>query len=223
MTTSAQSTKQRRMEIDIDFLLAVYRSVLDDSSALYCSAPITSGRRFIRWVRERGNDIRDVEQAAADHGDEHRAQVIRPNLEHASAIVRTLRQLSPIPVIDPTVVPHVAVWTQEDWLRFWERVIAQFVVGAVFVDDWQFSYGCTHEFMYAHARAIPTFAEDGTFIDLASGRDLIEGAIADIHLVNGSTARLESAISNENPLLETAPMPAGSLDELLESFRLHAP
>jgi len=210
------------MEVDIDFLLAVYRSALDDSSALYCSAPITSGRRFIRWVRERSNDIRDIEHAAVEHADEHRAQVVEPNLEHASAVIRRLRQLSPIPVIDPTVVPHVPVWTQEDWLRFWERVIARFVIGVVFVNDWQFSYGCAHEFMYAHARGIAMFAEDGSAINFANGRGLVENAIAEIDLLGGATARLESAMGYENPLPVCPPADLESLDQLLDSYRQHA-
>lgn len=211
------------MEVDVNFLIAVYRSALDDSSALYCSAPITSGRRFICWVRERGNDIRDADHAATEHADEHHARVIAPNLEHASAIIQKLRRDSPIPVIDPTVVPHVPAWAQRDWLTFWEQVITRFVIGIVFVNDWQFSYGCAHEFMHAQANDIPTFAEDGSPLDLAGGRTLIEGAIEEIRSVGGSTARLESSIAvlpTSHKAHSSAPL---SLREFLDSCGPYAP
>lgn len=217
------SSPNRPVQVDVDFLIAVYRSAIDNSSALYCSAPITSGRRFVEWVRARGNDIRDVDHAASEHADEHRERVVKPNLEHASAVVRKLRELSPIPVIDPTVVPHVASWSQRDWLHFWERVISRFVVGLVLADDWQYSFGCAHEFGFAQANGIATFDEAGSVIALERGRGLIESAIADIRAVGGSTARLESALAIDVPVPACAsPRGRGSLADFLCAQRQDA-
>jgi hypothetical protein len=205
------------MSLDEKFLLAIYGSALCDSSALYCSAPITSGRRFLQWVQQRGNDIRDVDHAAVDHGDEHRSQVVDPNLAHAKAIVANLRRLSPIPVIDPTAVPHIAAWGQSEWLRFWEAVIARFAIAAIFVNDWQFSYGCAHEFMYATSIGLPAFSEHGAPIKVADGRALIAAAVREIRSFGGSTARLETVLRADGPQTLTASSELTSLRDLLEA------
>ena len=211
-----------RKGVDAKFLLSVYRSALADTSALYCSAPITSGRRFIQWVRHRGHDISDVDDAVVQYAGEHRAIVVAPNLAHAATVVRELRKRSPIPVIDPTGVPHISGWDQAAWLNFWESVIERFAIGVVLVNDWEFSYGCAHEFMFAHATGIPTFAEDGRFLDLAAGRALIEDAVAQISLAGGSVARFEKTLSANPPQQLRAKIEARSLKDLFDRCRQDA-
>ncbi len=34
----------------IDLMLEVYESVVDGTDVFYCSAPVTSGKRYINWL-----------------------------------------------------------------------------------------------------------------------------------------------------------------------------
>src|ERR1041385_6878443 len=65
-----------------DFLMQAYESVLIPGEAIYCSAPITSGRRYLEWLTTRS------ERLAIDHLTEqerlsHKRDVIEPNQAHA--------------------------------------------------------------------------------------------------------------------------------------------
>jgi len=199
------------MSLSPDILLAVYGSVLHGRSALYCSAPITSGYRFVEWVRNSGADITSADHAIAAFPLEHQRHVVQPNLAHAREVIERLRLESEIPIIDPTSVPHITAWIQVDWLRFWEKVIGRFAIGMILLDDWQYSFGCAHEFVFAQQNSIPTFDETGNPIDSSRGRSLIEDAILAITQIGGSTelllgtlTLLESDDSNSRHLPETS-------------------
>src|SRR5436190_1332133 len=106
--------------------------VIPPEGGIYCSAPITSGRRFIGWAKRLGVEG-DIDSADPAHKSSHLAEVMRPNAEHAKQIVQRLRTDFPNPVIDPTVLNGVPDWTQADWQRFWEEVITRFASRVVFL------------------------------------------------------------------------------------------
>ena len=142
-------------------LLQTYESVLTDCSAIYCSAPITSGQLYIEWLTRSDGPRHVIDELSARDRDLHRAQVIEPNRAHAREIVHRLRERMRKPVIDPTVVGPISSWRQPDWIGFWEAVIGRFVSEVVFVEGWEFSSGCTHEFWFATTKGIPTLDETG--------------------------------------------------------------
>src|SRR5690242_14297698 len=111
------------MDLSADLLVSIYGSVLPNKGAIYCSVPITSGRRFLTWVHSRADVIESVDHAMELLPDEHRRCVIEPNVVHARHVVGRLRRETAVPVIDPTAVPHVPTWKQLEWLGFWEKVI----------------------------------------------------------------------------------------------------
>jgi hypothetical protein len=184
------------MRIDAELLLSVYSSVLEGKSALYCSAPITSGRRYVEWIATNSGLIDSVEHAIAAHPELHQREVVVPNLRHAREIVRSLRARLSIPVIDPTAVPHIEAWKQADWLAFWERVIERFAVGVVLIDDWQYSFGCTHEFVFAKSQGLPTYDEAGNPISGRRGAQLIGDALASLANVGCSPGKLQAALDS---------------------------
>ena len=177
-----------------ELMLNVYASVLAYHSATYCSAPITSGKRYFDWLAEKGRASGDVDELNGEDRETHAREVVQVNRQHSSEVVAKLRRIR-THVIDPGVVPPVARWTQGDWLDFWEEVITRFAKELVFVDGWEYSYGSAHEFWFAHSKALPTLNERMQPLTLTHGIDLIQKACNVIRSRGASAARLESILN----------------------------
>src|SRR5262245_8992789 len=122
---------------EIESFLAMFHSVFPSRTALYVSAPITSGRRFVEWYVR----LSDVDASTKQYQRDHLENVVTPNRNAAVALVTTARARSRS-VIDPTAVNHIEGWTQGDYRNAWARVIEEFVQAVVFADGWEFSNGC---------------------------------------------------------------------------------
>ena len=118
-------------------MLATVESVLRPLGAVYCSAPITSGLRFIDWVKREGLSYSHVDEANPSQKERHAEEVIRANVLHASAVAGRLRTVLTDPVINPAAIPNTPGWTQLQWLDFWDAVITKFAHTVVFLDGWQ--------------------------------------------------------------------------------------
>ncbi len=188
-----------------DLLLAIYASVLQERSAVYCSAPITSGRLYVKWLRDHGLSYASVDHAITEKVADHSQFVVKENVRRAQRMVLALRSQSRRPVIDPTSVPHVNGWRQADWLSLWERVIEQFAVGVVFGDGWQFSFGCSHEYLISKRLGLPTYSESGDALFAQDGAKLVSEAADEIASLDGpwqklaETAQLIGQVSERKP------------------------
>jgi len=179
-------------------LLQTYESVLPARSAIYCSAPITSGQLYIEWLSRSAGSRHVIDDLSPSERALHRAQVIEPNRAHAREVADKLRQRARRPVIDPAVVGPISGWRQADWISFWEEVIARFVSEVVFVEGWEFSYGCTHEFWFATTKGIPTLDEAGKPLPASRATQQIAAAV---------------------PRLRAAGIDASKFDRILDSLR----
>src|SRR6266516_2839707 len=90
---------QTSRSAEIDALIELLRGVFASRTAVYVSAPITSGRRFLEWYSTRA----ELRSAAADDKTDHFNQVITPNRTAVKALVGRVREIN-VAVIDPTAV-----------------------------------------------------------------------------------------------------------------------
>lgn len=176
-------------------MLHVYSSAIGRGSATYCSAPITSGKRYVAWLLRKGATFTEVDEMPLEDREAHAVEVIRPNRQHSEQVVTDLRRTK-AQVIDPGAVPSIAGWTQSDWLGFWEEVIALYAREVVFVDGWEYSYGCAHEFWFAHTRRLPTFDERMNPLTLADGIELIRKVCQGMGGRVATVARMERILSS---------------------------
>jgi hypothetical protein len=186
-----------------DFLLIfeALKSVIADRSALYVSAPITSGRRFHDWILRSNGSLPNP--AGPEYVEEHQRWVIEPNREHAFLVITALRQKHQSRVIiDPTAMGDLPDWNQNDYRYFWGEVIRQFVSQLVFVNDWQFSSGCAYEFLVATQEGLPTLDESGTRITLRRGLQLLMEVRSSIH-THSESARFFDKIVRELSQLQS--------------------
>lgn len=111
--------------------------------SVYVSTPITTGRRYLRWLLEGSNP---------ETFDE---SVIEANTAAAARLVaETRRRYHSRTVIDPTRLGEFPDWGQNDYHKFWEMVICHYADTVVFSEGWQFSTGAVWEMRVALSSGI---------------------------------------------------------------------
>lgn len=166
-----QSTHLPEIEVLSKFL----HGVIQESNAVYVSSPITSGQRYIEWIKTHPTN-RDF--SGDNQTPEFISNVIEKNLGHAKTVVKKIRALFPGKIlIDPTAVPDIDGWKQGDYRYAWGRVIEEFADLVVFSDDWQFSSGCIYEYLISMRGNIKVIDEKQEEITPAIALTLIRDAM----------------------------------------------
>lgn len=131
----SSNTPGRRQVIvpQLDAAASIYASVIPGRMAVYVAAPLTTGLAYA-----------DVNGSLID-----RSVLLARNRSAAADVANHARLHFACPVIDPTTVAPFPGWTQRTYRHLWRRVIATRVHTIVFADGWEFSTGCTHEFIVA--------------------------------------------------------------------------
>jgi hypothetical protein len=159
----------------IDVLLTFLQGFIPECNAVYVSSPITSGRRYIEWIKQHPEN-RNF--SGDNQNPEFIASVIEKNREHAKSVVQKMRTLFfHQVVIDPTAVPDLSGWSQDDYRYAWGRIIEQYAALLVLSDDWQFSSGCIYEYLIGKRTGIKVLDEEQREITLERGLQLIREAI----------------------------------------------
>jgi hypothetical protein len=97
--------------LETEALLDMLGSVVEGRTATYVSVPITTGPRFVEWVRSCPNTL-----PPGSLGDEdYRRTVVEPNRAAAGELIRLLRRSLPGAVIDPTALGDIPGWSQADY------------------------------------------------------------------------------------------------------------
>ncbi|MFB3918393.1 MAG: hypothetical protein ACE14M_16815 [Terriglobales bacterium] len=122
--------------------------------------------------------------------------VIAPNLAaHKELVSAVARRLAPREIlIDPTVLPVFPDWSQSDYHAIWTTVIQRWVKRVVFAQDWQYSIGCTQEFLTARQSGLAVLDADERRIEIAKAIELISSAVTETRSVNGNASVLEGAL-----------------------------
>jgi hypothetical protein len=159
----------------IEVLLTFLQSFIPDRNAVYVSSPITSGRRYIEWVKKHpGNRS----FSGDNQNPEFITSVIGKNREHSKSVIQKMRALfSDKVLIDPTAVPDISGWNQDDYRYAWGRVIEEYTKVLVLSNDWQFSCGCIYEYLIGKRIGIKIIDEEQQEITLERGLRLMKEAI----------------------------------------------
>ena len=161
---------------EIEAMLSALTSVVPDRGGTYLSAPITTGRRFLGWFERHRKLPREGGPETERAFD---LEVVEPNRAEARIAASKLRASQREPVIDPTAVLHIRDWGQGDYRAFWAAVIERLASKVVFLDGWEFSSGCSVEFLVAMEHALPALTPSGSPISKADGIRALEAALRD--------------------------------------------
>jgi hypothetical protein len=159
-------------------LLESFRATISDRQAIYVSGPLTTGRRFLEWLKSDESSHGFEIDGSVGRASWVRA-VLQPNTEHISEVADRVRRETSRVVINPSAFPELPDWSQANWVDFWCEVIRKYVSEVTFVDGWQYSSGCGKEFLVAQQLALEVRNEAGMRITVQQGVRLIAGALQD--------------------------------------------
>ena len=164
----------------MQIILAAIDCVLNGERPVYASSDLTTGRRFYQLMRDcKARDPEDLRRTLG--AEAYRARLFAPNVEAANAFARRLRQQVGDNTLVITPAPlSVPEWSQEEYLRFFEALIRSRVQAAYFNDGWEYSNGCTFEFVVAQEGSVPTFDARGAPLDRRTALDFIEAAVTEL-------------------------------------------
>jgi hypothetical protein len=162
---------------ELDEYVFMFSTVIPNRDAVYVSTPITSGLRFVSWFDSNGGNIkRQFGRESIEYEREHKKHVIIPNVEEGKKIVDRTRKNSNSFVIDPTQLEHTG-WSQEEYRYLWGRVVELYVREIIMVNGWEYSSGCSYEFLTAVGNNIPVLNENNEPISIKQGFDCLGTAI----------------------------------------------
>jgi hypothetical protein len=209
---------------EIDAIVEFFRGLLQPRSAIYVSAPITSGRRFVDWLItfRRQNPV----ATDADYRSEQAERVIRPNRESIRTLVASVRKQYNAAVIDPTSVGDLPAWNQGDYRSAWAKIIEQFAHTVVFADGWHLSNGCAYEYLVATKAGIKTVDQLGRPITGSDANSLIRKSIDELKSLDLSAEFLRGILEELEALRgDAAPSPifheANELDRTFKDVVLN--
>jgi hypothetical protein len=166
----------------------VFEYFLVRRPTIYLSAPLSSGIQFLNWYSKVGQNLKDNPAA---YQAAHSAEVLTANKDRARAVADELRGREPgTEVIDPTAFAFPG-WTQDDYRCFWGQIISRHAGRVFFLDGWESSIGCVHEFRIATINGLPTLNPAGEQIDIRSALEkMAQAALTMEHLgLNGGFLR----------------------------------
>jgi hypothetical protein len=176
-TTCLTRTFSRSYSEESDLAFSAIDCVLNGEKGVYASSELTTGRRVQSVLREIG--VRRSSDLRPRLGDqEYVTRIWNPNVDQALTFARRLhhtlggnqRVMTPAPFMAPG-------WGQSEYLAFWESLIRTRIKAVYFNEGWEFSNGCTFEYLVAFDAGLPTFDAAGMMIESASAIVRIAAAI----------------------------------------------
>ena len=164
--------EQKRQSIEA--VISAYKSILTPLS--HISMPISSGKRYYDVISK--NPYISQDQIYRD--------IIRYNAEQGIALSRAIVPKAKYPVVVPALFEAKEMrWTEEEYMYMWYNVIHEKALEIWMVPDWEYSDGCSEEFLKAiemqeAGSSIVVFDFDGNHMDKYAGINLLYDAILDI-------------------------------------------
>ena len=202
-------SRARTFPEEVGIALSAVDCMLNGDKAVYASSDLTTGRRFYRLLRE--SEARYPEGLRTKLGAEaYRRRLFEPNAEAANAFARSLRDLLGGRTLVITPAPlRVPDWSQDEYLGFFEALIRTRIHAAYFNDGWEYSNGCTFEFVVAQEAGVPTFDARGVPLDRGTALVLGERAVTELQASGIEPVGLQQHYTRLRRLGELRPAPEG--------------
>ncbi len=155
--------------------LSTIRAVIGDVRHQYLSGPITGGRRFLDWHESTGRKVPED-----DYRNAKDQAVVKKNIEDVQLAAKRERDSYRNTIEPGSFEAEFKHWGQDDFLRFWEKVIRDHSSQVIFMDGWEFSSGCAVEFLCARNHNRPTFDIRGGQLTDVAALALLDHALAEI-------------------------------------------
>ena len=185
---------QNRKVIDeIKMSMTAFNCVLPDDAGIYCSSDITTGKWLYYEILKK-HDVDSEENLIAKIGEEAFKDLRKPfldaNILRGNEFASRLRERGLINVVTPG--PFFARgFEQQHYLYLWEWIIIKKIYEVRFNSGWEYSNGCTFEYLIAARKKIPRLDYEGNALNLESAIEKVEFAISKLHSDGFTTKKLE--------------------------------
>jgi len=158
-------------------LFTAMECVLNGENAIYCSSELTSGIRAFNEMRKQR--VKTSAELKDKLGSEWFPKIFGPNIELANKFAESVRRAEDGKMLVITPAPlKVEDWGQPEYNGFWTELLHSKRIESVrFNEDWQYSNGCTTEFVEAQAAEVHTLDVMREIITPDAAIELIAAAI----------------------------------------------
>jgi hypothetical protein len=162
-------------------LFTAMECVLNGESAIYCSSELTSGRRA--FLESRKYQVKSSEELKKERGGAWFYQnIFAPNAKLTNEFAERVRQdeVGKTLVITPAPLDCKLLWNwkQPEYNGFWTELLHSKRIESVrFNEHWQYSNGCTTEFVEAQEAEVHTLDAKKEIITPDTAIEMIAAAI----------------------------------------------
>jgi hypothetical protein len=173
------SSRSRTWREEADMLLSLLSCVVPEKEAVFASSEFFTGKRFYDLCLN--HEVRTHEKLEQKLGPQYRHQLLNQNRQQGMAFARSLRELGHKFVLTPLVfeaddVNQSRKWSGDEYLAFWDLVIAKKCHTVYLNEFWQFSDSCVFQFMAGLNSGKKLIDHAGNFLALDAGRKLVLSA-----------------------------------------------
>jgi len=173
---------KRQVIDEIRMVMSAFDCLLPDDAGIYCSSDITTGKRFYYEVLK-PRDVRSEEELKKKLGPEGfkelQTALIQSNVARGLEFTEKLRERGLVNVVSPG--PFFARgFDQQHYLYLWEWFLIKKVYEARFNNDWQYSNGCTFEYVIAVKKGIPRLDHEGNNLSLTQAIEKVSTAVTEL-------------------------------------------
>jgi len=170
-------------------LFTAMECVLNGENAIYCSSELTSGLRAFNEMQNQ--KVKTSTELKEKLGSEWFPKIFGPNIELANRFAESVRRAEDGKMLVITPAPlKVQDWGQPEYNGFWTELLHSKRIESVrFNDDWQYSNGCTTEFVEAQAAEVHTLDVKREIITRDAAIELIAAAIKQFESLDTSLLR----------------------------------
>jgi hypothetical protein len=197
-SVDAVDSRTRSWKEEAEMLLSLLNCVVLDREAVYASSEFTTGRRFYDLCRE--YEVTTAEALKQRLGDAYLRRLLTPNKEEGILFARKLRELGQGIVLTPNPFHADPLnlkrnWSQREYLDFWNLVISRKCHAVYFNQAWQFSNGCTFEYLAGLNAGVPLFDHCGQRLELRAAIEMIAAAIGTLESDGFAVPKLREVLA----------------------------
>lgn len=199
-----QEFQNRKVIDEMNMVMSAYDCVLPDDAGIYCSSDITTGKRFYYDVlKPHGVSSEDELQRklGAEWFKKIHTLLIEANVARGVAFAEKLRERGMVNVVSPG--PFFARgFNQQHYLYLWELFIIKKVYQIWFNYDWEYSNGCSFEYVIAAKKGISSLDHEGRPLGLSEAIAKVSAASEELKSDGFIITKLETNLKLMKELAE---------------------
>jgi hypothetical protein len=197
-TVDAVGSRTRSWQEEAEMLLSLLNCVVLDREAVYASSEFTTGKRFYDLCRQ--YNVTTAEDLKRRLEGEYLNRLLNANKDEGIRFARKLRGLGHSIVLTPNPFHADPLnlkrnWSQYEYLEFWNLVISKKCQGVYFNEAWQFSNGCTFEYLAGLKADVQRFDHCGKLLEPTAATEMIAAAIENLESDGFSVPKLREVLA----------------------------